>query len=133
MPWSVWTDSRVRPRQLRSSPLKQVIVVNEALQLPCGKLAAQVAHAAIGAFLASSHDDQVAWLSSGMAKVVLACESQAALQILHDQALAAGLAVFLVADAGRTVIPSGTVTCLGIGPAPDQVIAPVTGALKLLR
>ena len=49
------------------------------------------------------------------------------------QALAAGLPVFLVADAGRTVIPSGTVTCLGIGPAPDQVIAPVTGALKLLR
>jgi PTH2 family peptidyl-tRNA hydrolase len=113
--------------------LKQVIVVNEALQLPCGKLAAQVAHAAIGAFLESSQDDQEEWLSSGMAKVVLACESQSALQALHAQALAAGLPVFLVADAGRTIVPSGTVTCLGIGPAQDQAIAPVTGALRLLR
>jgi peptidyl-tRNA hydrolase, PTH2 family len=113
--------------------LKQVIVVNEALRLPCGKLAAQVAHAAIGAFLRAGRDDQVQWLSSGMAKVVLACESDAALQILHDQASAAGLPVFLVADAGRTVIPSGTITCLGIGPAPERLIGPVTGALKLLR
>jgi peptidyl-tRNA hydrolase len=113
--------------------LKQVIVVNEALRLPCGKLAAQVAHAAIGAFLQSGRDDQVQWLSSGMAKVVLACQSDSALQILHDQASAAGLPVFLVADAGRTVIPGGTVTCLGIGPAPEQLIDPVTAALKLLR
>jgi peptidyl-tRNA hydrolase len=113
--------------------LKQVIVVNEALGLPCGKLAAQVAHAAIGAFLVSNGDDQAEWLSSGMAKVVLACESEAALQALHNTAQEAGLPVFLVADAGHTVIPAGTVTCLGIGPAPDRVIAPVTGALKLLR
>lgn len=108
-------------------------MVNEALRLPCGKLAAQVAHAAIGAFLESSREDQVQWLSSGMAKVVLACESQDALQILHDQAVAARLPVFVVADAGRTVVPSGTVTCLGIGPAREQVIGPLTAALKLLR
>jgi peptidyl-tRNA hydrolase, PTH2 family len=113
--------------------LKQVIVVNEALGLPCGKLAAQVAHAAIGAFLATNGNDQREWLSSGMAKVVLACESEAALQALHDSAQEAGLPVFLVADAGRTVVPGGTVTCLGIGPAREQVIGPVTGALKLLR
>ena len=113
--------------------MKQVIVVNESLQLPCGKLAAQVAHAAIGAFLEASREDQAQWLSSGMAKVVLACESDSALQALHELAQAAGLPVFLVADAGRTVIPSGTVTCLGIGPAPDRVIGPVTRELKLLR
>jgi PTH2 family peptidyl-tRNA hydrolase len=113
--------------------LKQVIVVNEALRLPCGKLAAQVAHAAIGAFLETNREDQAQWLSSGMAKVVLACESDSALQALHDLAQAAGLPVFLVADAGRTVIPSGTVTCLGIGPAAERVIGPMTRELKLLR
>jgi peptidyl-tRNA hydrolase, PTH2 family len=113
--------------------LKQVIVVNEALGLPCGKLAAQVAHAAVGAFLATNGKDQIEWLSSGMAKVVLACESEAALQALHVSAQEAGLPVFLVADAGRTVVPGGTVTCLGIGPAPERVIGPVTAALKLLR
>jgi PTH2 family peptidyl-tRNA hydrolase len=113
--------------------LKQVIVVNESLRLPCGKLAAQVAHAAIGAFLETNRNDQAEWLSSGMAKVVLACESESALQALYSLAQEAGLPVFLVADAGRTVIPSGTVTCLGIGPAPERVIGPITADLKLLR
>ena len=138
--WSVWTDNRRHPSNFRNSPgdrrvgssLKQVIVVNEALRLPCGKLAVQVAHAAIGAFLEARRDDQVEWLTSGMAKVVLACESQSALQALHELALQAGLPVFLVADAGRTVIPGGTVTCLGIGPALERAIGPLTGALKLL-
>jgi peptidyl-tRNA hydrolase, PTH2 family len=31
--------------------MKQVIIVNEALKLPRGKLAAQVAHAALAGFL----------------------------------------------------------------------------------
>jgi peptidyl-tRNA hydrolase, PTH2 family len=113
--------------------LKQVIVVNEALGLPCGKLAAQVAHAAIGAFLEAEGNVQSEWLSSGMKKVVLACESESALKALHDLAQQAGLPVFLVADAGRTVVASGTVTCLGIGPAPVRLIAQVAGTLRLLR
>ncbi len=112
--------------------MKQVIIVNEALRLPCGKLAAQVAHASIGAFLAADHAAQVEWLSSGMTKVVLACESAEALRALQDLATAAALPEFLVADAGRTVVAAGTVTCLGIGPAADQAISAITGALKLL-
>ena len=45
-------------------PVKQVIVVNEALRLPRGKLAAQVAHASVGAFLAAQHHDRSEWLAS---------------------------------------------------------------------
>jgi PTH2 family peptidyl-tRNA hydrolase len=112
--------------------VKQVMVVNEALRLPCGKLAAQVAHASIGAFLGANDSDRVEWLSSGMTKIVLACESAQALLQLRDQAQAAGLPVFVVEDAGRTVVAAGTVTCLGIGPAADQAVATVTGALRLL-
>src|ERR1700733_14627199 len=106
---SRWSPARSSSRRCsrgpraRGVPMKQVIVVNEALGLPCGKLAAQVAHAAIGSFLATNGKDQIEWLSSGMAKVVLACESEAALQALHNSAQEAGLPVFLVADAGRTV------------------------------
>lgn len=112
--------------------MKQVIVVNESLRLPCGKLAAQVAHASIGAFLAANNSDQALWLATGMTKIVLACESAPALMELRDQALAAALPVFIVEDAGRTVVAAGTVTCIGIGPAADQAVAAVTGALRLL-
>jgi peptidyl-tRNA hydrolase, PTH2 family len=112
--------------------VKQVIAVNESLRLPCGKLAAQVAHASIGAFLAANDRDRVDWLSSGMTKIVLACESAQALLELRDKAQAAGLPTFVVEDAGRTVVAAGTVTCLGIGPAADQAVATVTGALRLL-
>lgn len=112
--------------------MKQVIVVNESLGLPCGKLAAQVAHASIGAFLQAGHNERAEWLAAGMTKVVLTCASAEALLALQQQAAAAALPLFLVADAGRTVVAAGTETCLGIGPAADAAIAAITGALKLL-
>jgi PTH2 family peptidyl-tRNA hydrolase len=112
--------------------MKQVIVVNESLGLPCGKLAAQVAHASIGAFLQAQHHEQAEWLAAGMTKVVLACASTEALLALQQQAVAAALPEFLVEDAGRTVVAAGTVTCLGIGPASEQAISAITSSLKLL-
>ena len=51
--------------------MKQVIVVNRSLSLPKGKLAAQVAHAAVGAFIAASAQAQMAWLQAGMPKIVI--------------------------------------------------------------
>jgi peptidyl-tRNA hydrolase, PTH2 family len=38
----------------------------------------------------------------------------------------------VIADAGRTQIASGSLTVLGIGPAPKGVVDGVTGQLKLL-
>lgn len=117
----------------RASPMKQVIVVNQALDLPPGKLAAQVAHAAVGAFLSASRDQQLGWLEIGMPKIVLRVPSEAALLDLHAEAQAAGLPAMLVRDAGRTVVEAGTPTCLGIGPDAASRVDPLTGALKLLR
>ena len=107
-------------------------MVNESLGLPCGKLAAQVAHASIGAFLQAQPSVRAQWLATGMTKVVLAAASTEALLALQGLAIAAALPEFLVADAGRTVIAAGTVTCLGIGPAADEAVSAVTGTLKLL-
>lgn len=113
--------------------MKQVIVVNEALRLPRGKLAAQVAHAALASFLAADSNAQRVWLSLGMPKVVLRCESPTELAELEAKAEAAGLPCALIRDAGRTVVPEGTVTCLGIGPSSDAALLPLTGELKLVR
>ena len=106
-------------------------MINAALGLPPGKLAAQVAHAAVGALLGAPGKDQRAWLEAGMPKIVVQCASEDELMGIADKAGAAGLPVFLVRDAGRTVVQAGTVTCLGIGPATAERIDPVTGALTL--
>ena len=113
--------------------MKQVVVVNESLNLPRGKLAAQVAHAALSSFLVADTHSQRDWLSLGMPKVVLRCDSADELVDLQHKADAAGLPCALIRDAGRTVVAEGTITCLGIGPATDVELMPLTGDLKLVR
>jgi peptidyl-tRNA hydrolase len=112
--------------------MKQVIVVNEALKLPRGKLAAQVAHAAVGAFLEAGEEVRRAWLNSGMTKIVLQVDNEAVLTKLYDLAKSRNIPAQLISDAGRTMIPAGTVTCLGLGPAGDDEIDGLTGQLRLL-
>ena len=112
--------------------MKQVIVVNEALRLPRGKLAAQVAHAAVSAFLVAPAKSQRAWLASGMPKIVVRVTSFEEISDLEGKARTAGLPVAPIHDAGRTVVAEGTYTCLGIGPADEELLAPLTRALKLV-
>ena len=113
--------------------MKQVVVVNEALRLPRGKLAAQVAHAAVAAFLDATADARRQWLADGMPKVVLRCDTEAELLELHARATGLGLPAQLIRDAGRTVVPAGTATCVGLGPADDAAMDALTGALRLVR
>lgn len=113
--------------------MKQVIVVNDALKLPPGKLAAQVAHAAVAAFLEASPGAQRSWLANGMPKVVLRCESEDELLAIQAQAQRAKVPVAPIQDAGHTVVAAGTLTCVGIGPAHVDQIDAITGGLKLVR
>ncbi|MEW6443059.1 MAG: aminoacyl-tRNA hydrolase [bacterium] len=113
--------------------MKQIIVVDDSLKLPRGKLAAQVAHAAVAAFLEAGKDAQRAWLSAGMPKVVLKTLGPENLKGLEAAAKRAGIPAAMIADAGRTVLAAGTVTCLGLGPAAAEALDALTGELKLLR
>lgn len=108
-------------------------MVDESLRLPRGKLAAQAAHAAVAAFLQAPAAARSAWLAEGMPKVVLGCATEAELLEIHERALGAALPAELIRDAGRTVVPEGTPTCLGIGPAEDSAVDSITGTLKLAR
>ena len=113
--------------------MKQVLLVNSALALPPGKMAAQVAHASIAAFLVATNTNRQKWLDVGMPKIVLDGKNEAHLDMMLRRALEAGMPAYLVRDAGRTVIAAGTVTCLGLGPAPIREIDALTGALALLK
>ena len=112
--------------------MKQVIVVNDSLKLPKGKLAAQVAHASVSAFLAADKKATQAWLKEGMPKVVLKGENEGELLKLQTMAQDQNIPVRLIEDAGKTVVPEGTITCIGLGPAPESELDELTGELKLL-
>jgi PTH2 family peptidyl-tRNA hydrolase len=114
-------------------PAKLVLVVRTDLEMGRGKIAAQVAHAAVAAALAAlGTPDFAAWLDEGQPKVVLKVTSAEQLADIVAQALAAGLPVEVIRDAGRTQLAPGTVTCCAVGPAPAAKIDPVTSALSLL-
>jgi peptidyl-tRNA hydrolase, PTH2 family len=112
--------------------VKQVIVVNRSLALPKGKLAAQVAHAAVGAFLAASTESQSTWLEAGMPKIVVYAADAEALMQLEARAHGQQIPACLVRDAGRTVLSAGTITCLGLGPALAGALDLLTGDLHLV-
>jgi len=112
---------------------KLAVVVRTDLGMGRGKIAAQVAHAAVGAVLANLGGDDVrAWLQDGQPKVVLKVTSAGQLQDVVRRSRAAGLPVELVNDAGRTQVTPGTVTCCALGPADSGRIDGVTGDLALL-
>ena len=114
------------------SELKQVILVRQDLKLPSGKLAVQAAHAAVEAVLKSGQEKVKKWRQQGMAKIVLKVKDES--ELLHYLQLAkdASLTTALITDAGRTVVASGTKTCVAFGPDEAEKIDLVTGKLSLL-
>jgi PTH2 family peptidyl-tRNA hydrolase len=114
---------------------KMVIVARKDLVLSAGKLAAQVAHAAVDCALVAKERKPRwfgSWKREGAKKVVVVVEALAEFYPLKEQAEELGIMTCLVTDAGHTEIPEGTITVLGIGPAPNNVIDQVTGELPLL-
>jgi PTH2 family peptidyl-tRNA hydrolase len=113
--------------------MKLALVVRTDLDMGRGKIAAQVAHAAVAAALANAGSAKfAAWLADGQPKVVLKISTEGSLQDLAQRALAAGLPVQCVRDAGRTQVTPGTLTCCAIGPADDHLVDALTGDLSLL-
>jgi peptidyl-tRNA hydrolase, PTH2 family len=112
---------------------KLVLVVRTDLAMGRGKVAAQVAHAAVAATLSGRRTRRLRrWLAAGQPKVVLRAGSQDELAALAARAESAGLAVEMVRDAGRTQVAAGTMTCCAIGPDDSDAIDAVTGGLSLL-
>jgi len=112
---------------------KLVVLVRTDLGMGRGKIAAQVAHAAVVAALAAQGSrDFGAWLGEGQPKVVLSVSDGEQLSTVAAAADAAGLPVHVIRDAGRTQLAPGTPTCCAIGPAENARVDAVTGGLSLL-
>ena len=114
---------------------KLVIVVREDLKLSMGKIAVQVAHAAVSCAINAQKnylENFRAWFSEGQKKVVLKVKNEPELFELKNKALNENLPCEVIHDAGLTEVPPNTVTCIGIGPAPEKNVDKVTGDLPLL-
>ena len=114
---------------------KMVIVTRKDLKLSPGKLAAQVAHAAVACALETKKKNSKwfkRWMNEGGKKAVVKVESADDFYPLKKKAKRLDIVSYIIADAGHTEIPAGTETVLGIGPAPSNIIDQVTGDLSLL-
>jgi len=114
---------------------KQVIVVRKDLRMGTGKIASQVGHAAVLGTEQSRKLNKLwlrSWFNEGQPKIVVKVNSLEELLQVQRDAEELRIPSVMVQDRGLTQIPTGTLTCIGIGPAPSDIIDKVTSELKLL-
>ncbi|XP_041360743.1 probable peptidyl-tRNA hydrolase 2 isoform X2 [Gigantopelta aegis] len=116
---------------------KMVFVVNCQLEMGVGKIAAQVAHAALNLHRKLLSNQQtygqmlLSWEQYGETKIVLKGENSAQLADLAAVAAASEVPYYIVEDAGKTQIAPGSTTVLGIM-GKVEAVDQITGKLKLL-
>lgn len=141
------------PPEDRMKP-KQVILVRTDIEMPCGKIASQVAHASLGAILNMMkkewHPDasnffnwslhlhekspEYLWLAEDFTKIVLDCPSLEEMLFIEHEAQKVGMNYCRITDNGDTVFNGvHTVTTMAIGPHWSENINKLTGHLKTLR
>ena len=114
---------------------KMVIVTRKDLKLSEGKLAAQVAHAAVECALMTKKNKSKwfkKWMIEGAKKAILKTNNLDEFYSLKELADNLNISSIIISDAGHTEIPIGTKTVLGVGPAPSNLIDKITGRLSLL-
>jgi PTH2 family peptidyl-tRNA hydrolase len=100
-----------------------------------GKIAVQVGHASITAAEETRKRRPEwwrGWFEEGQCKVVVKVNSESALEELSRGAEELGLVSAIIHDSGLTQVSPGTPTCVGIGPAPAELVDKITGGLPLL-
>ncbi|KAK4216170.1 peptidyl-tRNA hydrolase [Rhypophila decipiens] len=123
---------------------KLVLVVRTDLGMTKGKIAAQASHATLACYKTLLRAAQKKgetcpearllrqWERRGQAKIAVQVKSQEELVALQQKARSLGVTAEAIIDAGRTQIEAGSMTVLGVGPAPKSRVDLITGGLKLL-
>ncbi|CAL8090151.1 unnamed protein product [Orchesella dallaii] len=115
---------------------KMVFVVRTDLGMGKGKIAAQCCHAAVMCYqkaMVMDAENLDLWEATGAAKICLKADGNET-NLLDLQKKARNMKIMnaVVRDAGHTQVDPGTITVLGLGPAPVSELDKVTGHLKLL-
>ena len=127
---------------------KQIIVAVRG-HMPEGKLASQVAHAAVANVLNLTDtviikdgmiyrtisypvdSPESDWIDNSFTKVLLGVDTEAEMLAIYEKAKLAGLNVSLIEDEGRTVFNGvPTITTIGIGPHAREAFTGLTDHLK---
>ena len=125
--------------------IKQLIIVRKDLGMNKGKLAAQAAHASMGALFSIAQrnkeylvidymNNEIAreWINGPFAKVVLSVRSEEELLACFNLAQSHGLPCSYIVDSGATVFNGKkTPTCIGVGPAKSDELDALYGHLPL--
>lgn len=111
-----------------------------------GKMAAQLAHASMGAILNYAgpvYEGEIRinveneavrlWLEGRFTKICVSVNSEQELLDIYENAIKANINVKLIKDAGLTEFNGvPTLTCLALGPDYPEKLDPISGHLKLL-
>ncbi|MEM2311801.1 MAG: peptidyl-tRNA hydrolase Pth2 [Candidatus Nezhaarchaeales archaeon] len=112
-----------------------MIVVRGDLKMSKGKLAVEVAHAAVSAAEEARLKARgwwERWMLTSQKKVVVKVSSEEELLRLEAEAKSLNIPCSLIRDAGLTELPPNTITTLGLGPAPEELLDRLTRMLTLL-
>ncbi|ROW04070.1 hypothetical protein VSDG_00981 [Cytospora chrysosperma] len=135
---------RLAPVEDTGEECKMVLVVRSDLGMTKGKIAAQCGHATLACYKSLSRAAARAgaaspearllqrWERHGQAKVAVQTKGSDELELLMGKAHSLGITAEVIVDAGRTQIEPGSMTVLGVGPAPKSMVDQITGSLKLL-
>ena len=115
--------------------MKQSLVVRRDLGMSWGKIVVQAAHASVSAFVEARRrkpEWAERWVAEGQKKIALKVNSLEEIEKLAAKCEELNIPYSIVRDAGLTELPPGTITAIGIGPAPEEVVDKITGNLPLL-
>jgi len=136
----------------RTHHIKQVIAVRTDLNMRKGKIAAQVAHAAMKVFFDKMkleedplHEGEYSahiygldaavkfWMIGAFTKVVVGVDSEEQIYDLARRASECGILHAVIIDSGFTEFHGRkTTTCIALGPAEAAKIDPITRDLNLI-
>jgi peptidyl-tRNA hydrolase, PTH2 family len=112
--------------------MKLAVVVRKDLGMRTGKIAVQVAHAAIAAYINSPANVRDKWYEEGQKKIVLKAQDKLDLLRIGYLAECNKLHIEQIIDFGLTQVEPDTLTCIAIGIDENEKIDVVTKGLQLL-